>query len=130
MKPDGELYFYSYPETLENWEITKVVYGVEGSDPRAITLHFRSIDKSANKPLPFVEACNAFFADPPPALAKIKQLNGLPDSLENFPIRVAEYDNPNVNLSFDAPADLNAYAYEDDDFRMFKLKNNSCTPWS
>ncbi|WP_171102848.1 hypothetical protein [Ruegeria sp. HKCCD7255] len=130
IKPDGELYFYSYPATLENWEMTKVLYDVEGSDPRAIALHFRSIDQSTNKPLPFVEACNAFFADPPPALAKLKQLYGLRDNLENFPIRIAEYDNPKTNLSFDAPTDLSLYAYENDDIRIFKLQNNACVPWS
>ncbi|NVO54282.1 hypothetical protein HW561_00565 [Rhodobacteraceae bacterium B1Z28] len=129
MKPDGELYFNSYPAQLEDWEVTKVLYGVEESGEHGITLHFRAIDSATSGKLPFMEACNAFFADPSPALGKLKQLVELPDDLSGYRIKVAMFDDPDVSVAFNEPADYGIYVYKNDDFQVFKLSKEQCISW-
>lgn len=126
MKPDGELYFNTYPAELEGWEVTKVLYSVDETGEPVVTLHFRAIDSTNSRKLPFVEACNAFFADPSPALDKLKQHFDLPDDLSGYRIRVAMFDNPNVNVSLSAPADYGTYIYKNDELRMFTLSQQQC----
>lgn len=127
-KEAGELYFYTYPAPLEDWEATKVLFNAESPAGREIVLHFRNGNPSFSRVLPFQKACIAFFADPSPALSEIKKIYELPDNLNGHSVMVAEYNQGGGNLSFKAGFDYERYEYKDGQFEMFEYLDGKCIP--
>ncbi|WP_147235250.1 hypothetical protein [Ruegeria sp. A3M17] len=135
MKPEGELYFNTYPGDLENWEFTKILYNfistdLVGSGVQGITLLFRRIDPESSQKLAFLDACNAFFSDPSPALARMKHQFSLPDNLDGYVVRVVDFDDHSDNVALDAPATPELHVFRKEDAQLLQLTSERCSLWA
>lgn len=126
IRSDGK-YFYTYPGVMENWEQSKVLVDTEIADTPTVFLHFRKINPKLDGKLPFREACNAFFADPSPALENLKQHFGLPSDLDGHPIWVVEFNNYTYDVTNTDP-DYATYVYRKNQFEVFELSGVQCRP--
>lgn len=116
VKNERGIYYYSYPSTLEGWELVNLTYDKASTSERALNLHFSPIDGVAEGDFPFKEVCEAALADAPPSLAELREATGLPDSLDGQLVRVKNETSVGGKLlSFSFSAD-----------KMYRFSDGKC----